>query len=89
MVYSQSYVKTPDGRLSETENKRVIQISGLKSGRGRLRSLRVIAYERYFKTVFNWEKKRVIIFSKLSRSLTGGVRLREVVTMRDLTPRCL
>ena len=53
MVYSQSYVKTPDGSLSETENKRVIQISGLISGRGRLRSLRVIAYERFFKTVFN------------------------------------
>ena len=35
MAYSQSYVKMPDGRLNETENKRVTQISGLKSGRGR------------------------------------------------------
>ena len=35
MVYSQSYLKMPDGRLNETENKRVTQISGLKSGRGR------------------------------------------------------
>ena len=35
MVYSQSYLKMPDGRLNEIENKRVTQISGLKSGRGR------------------------------------------------------
>ena len=34
----------------------------------------MIAYERFFKTVFNSlrKKKRVTIFSKLSRSLTGG-----------------
>ena len=38
----------PRSRLSETENKRVTRISGLKSGRSRLRSLRVICYERLF-----------------------------------------
>ena len=30
----------PGGRLPETENKRICQISGPKSGRGRLRNLR-------------------------------------------------
>ena len=29
----------PGGRLPETENKRICQISGPKSGRGRLRNL--------------------------------------------------
>ena len=38
-VLLQSYVIMPGGRLRETENKRVRQISGPKSGRGRLRNL--------------------------------------------------
>ena len=33
-VFLQSYVIMPDGRLPETENKRIYQISGPKSGRG-------------------------------------------------------
>ena len=38
-VLLQSYVIMPGGRLPETENKRICQISGPKSGRGRLRNL--------------------------------------------------
>ena len=39
-VLLQSYVIMPGGRLRETENKRICQISGPKSGHSRLRSLR-------------------------------------------------
>ena len=39
-VWLQSYVIMPGGRLPEIENKRICQISGPKSGRGRLRNLR-------------------------------------------------
>ena len=39
-VLLQSYVIMPGGCLPETENKRICQISGPKSGRGRLRNLR-------------------------------------------------
>ena len=45
MVFEQSSVKMPGGRLRETENRGICQISGLKSGRGRLRNLRLVAYE--------------------------------------------
>ena len=38
-LFLQSYVIMPGGRLPETENKRIHQISGPKSGRGRLRKL--------------------------------------------------
>ena len=38
-VLLQSYVIMPGGRLPETENKRICQISGPKSGHGRLRNL--------------------------------------------------
>ena len=41
----------------------------------------MVAYERVFKTVFDWETKR--LFTKWS--LTGGGRLREVVVRRELT----
>ena len=41
----------------------------------------MVAYERVFKTVFDWETKR--LFTKWS--LTGGGRLREVVARRELT----
>ena len=58
-VLLQSYVIMPGGRLPETENKRICQISGPKSGRGRSRNLRsgrylksgrlreVVAYEKW------------------------------------------
>ena len=39
MIFLQSYVITLGGRLLETGNKRIRRISGVKSGRGRLRNL--------------------------------------------------
>ena len=39
-ILLQSYLIMPGGSLPETENKRISQISGPKSGRGRLRNLR-------------------------------------------------
>ena len=69
------------GRLPETENKRICQISGLKSGRGPLKIWVVVASERALETVFKWGTKR--LFTKWS--LTGGGRLREVVALRELT----
>ena len=39
MIFLQSYVITLAGRLLETGNKRIGRISGVKSGRGRLRNL--------------------------------------------------
>ena len=39
-VLLQSFVIMPGGRLRETENKRICQISSPKSGRGRLRKVR-------------------------------------------------
>ena len=39
MIFLQSYVITLGGRLLETGNKRIGRISGVKSGRGRLRNL--------------------------------------------------
>ena len=41
----------------------------------------VVAYERVFETVFDWETKGLFV----KWSLTGGGRLREVVAMRELT----
>ena len=41
----------------------------------------MVAYERVFLTVFDWETKR--LFTKWS--FTGGGRLREVVARRELT----
>ena len=38
----------PDGHLQQTENKRICQISGPKSGRGRLRNLRSGRLEESF-----------------------------------------
>ena len=38
-VLLQSHVIIPGGRLPETENKRICQISGPKSGHGRVRNL--------------------------------------------------
>ena len=49
------------GPLPETENKRICQISGIKSGRGPLEIWVVVAYERALETVFNWETKRLFM----------------------------
>ena len=43
-----------------TENKRMCQISGLKSGPGRLNIWGVVADEGVYEIVFNWETKRLI-----------------------------
>ena len=64
-----------NGCLPETENKRICQISGLKSGRGRFRNLR-------------WLLKRELWEQYLTERQNGCLRsgrLREVVAMRELT----
>lgn len=63
------------GRLRETENKRNFQISGLKLLRVEQESQAVVAYERVFETLFDWEEKRLF---------KSGC-LREMVVMRELT----
>lgn len=46
----------PGGLLQETENRRISQISDLKSGHGCLEIELVIRYKRVFETfIFNWE----------------------------------
>ena len=47
-VLLQSFVIMPGGRLPETENKRICQISGPKSGRACLRNLRSGCFTRKF-----------------------------------------
>ena len=74
-VLLQSYVIMPGGRLPETENKRICQISGPKSGRGRLRNLRSGRLRESF-----WKR----LTGKQNGYLQSG-RLREVVAMRELT----
>ena len=69
------------GRLPETENKTICQISDLKSGGGRFRNL---SGSRLRESSGNRETKR--LFTKWS--LTGGGRLREVIAMRELTVLC-
>ena len=51
----------PGGRLPETENKRIYQISGPKSGGGRFGNLRSDRLRRVFETVFDWEIKRLFV----------------------------
>ena len=64
MVFLQSNVIMPAGRLRVTENKRTCRISGLKSGHGHIKkkfkywSLTI----EFVKTVFDWETKK--LFSK-------------------------
>ena len=48
-----SFVIMPGGRLPEKENKRMCQISGPKSGRGRLRNLLSGRLRESFETVFD------------------------------------
>ena len=69
------------GGLPETENKRICQISGLKSGRGRFRNLSGGRLRESSGNKYLTETQR--LFTKWS--LTGGGRLREVVAMRELT----
>ena len=69
------------GRLPETENKRIYQISGPKSGRSRFGNLGSGRLRESFETAFDWETKGLFV----KWSLAGGGRLREAVTMRELT----
>ena len=80
-VLLQSYVIMPGGRLPETENKRICQISGPKSGRGRLRNLRGGRLRESFWNS-DWLRNKTVI---CKWSFTGGGGLREVVAMRELT----
>lgn len=61
------------GRLRETEKN--FQISGLKLLTVEQESQAVVAYERVFETLFDWEEKRLF---------KSGC-LREMVVMRELT----
>ena len=70
------YSRGSGGRLPETKNKRVCQISGLKSGRCRLRNL----WSGRFRESF-WNSIGV---RNKTRYLQSGC-LREVVAMRELT----
>ena len=57
-VLLQSYVIMSGGRLQETENKRICQISGPKVVAVVEEIYVVVSYERVFKTVFDWETKQ-------------------------------
>ena len=57
------------GRLPAAENKRICQISGLKSDPGRLNISEVVAYEGVYEKVFNCETNR--LFKKWSLSRSG------------------
>ena len=63
----------PGGRLPETKNKRIYQISGPKSGHGRLQ-------ESFWNSV--WLRNQRIIWKVVAK---GGGRLREVVALREFT----
>ena len=71
----------PGGRLPEAKNKRIYQISGPKSGRGRLRNL---GSGRLRESFWNsvWPRNQRIICKVVAK---GGGRLWEVVAMRELT----
>ena len=58
MIFLKPYVIMLGGRFLETGNK-ICQASGLKRGRGGFKNWAVIAYERVFETVFDWETKRL------------------------------
>ena len=95
-VLLQSYVIMPGGRLPETENKRICQISGPKSGRGRLRNLRSGRLrESFWNSVWNKQNgylksgrlREVVAYEKWSLSWLGKRKIvvRELV-MRHLPP---
>ena len=82
MVFLQSYVIMPGGCLPETQNKRIYQISGPKSGCGRLGNLGSGRLRESFWNSADWETKGLFV----KWLLTRGGRLREVVAMqRELT----
>ena len=65
------------GRLPETKNKRMYQISGPKSGRGRFGNLGSGCLRESFWNSVWLRNKRIIC--------KDSGRLREVVAMRELT----
>ena len=78
------------GRLLETENKRVYQISCLKSGRGRLRILSSGRLWESFETVFDWEKKKTVIYKVVAYgrwSLTRSGRYERVDCIKVCKPK--
>ena len=66
------------GHLPETENKRIFQISGLKSGHSHLRNLVVLACERGFLKQYLTEKQNSHL---QSGCFTGGGRLCEGIAL--------
>ena len=75
MVFFQSYVIMPGGRLRESENKRICRISDLKSGRGRLRNSSSGRLREFL--------KQYLTETENGYFQSGG--LREVVVVRELT----
>ena len=76
LLLSFEYSRGSGGRLPETKNKRICQISGLKSGHCRLRNL---WSDRFRENVWN-----IVWVRNKTRYLQSG-RLREVVAIRELT----
>lgn len=77
MVFSQPFLVRPRVRLPEKENRRICQISGLKSGRA-----------RSLKKSEKWSPTREFLKQSLGEKqnayLQSG-RLREVVAVREFT----
>ena len=65
----------------EQKTKEYVKFLALKVVAVALNIWEVVAYERVFETVFNWETKQLLFYKWL---LTGGVCLAEVVAMKEL-----
>ena len=65
----------------EQKTKEYVKFLALKVVAVALNIWEVVAYERVFETVFNWETKQLLFYKWL---LTGGVCLGEVVAMKEL-----
>ena len=61
MIFLGLYVIVLGGRLLETENKRICQISGLKSCRGRLRNLYSDCLQESFWNSI-WLRNKMVIY---------------------------
>ena len=75
MVFLQSYVIMPGGCLPETQNKRIYQISGPKSGCGRLGNLGSGRLRESFWNSADWETKglfcKVVAYARWSLKRSG------------------
>ena len=87
-VFLQSYVIMPGGRLPETENKRICQISGPKSGRGRLRNLRSGRLrESFWNSVWLRNKRiicKVVAYGRWSLTRSGRYERVDCITLMVL-----